>query len=54
MIHAQQALIVATAIWPMAYDPTRRMISSASEMTRGRRLAGTTAYAACLIPGSGP
>ena len=28
------------------------MISSESEITRGRRLAGTTAYAACLTVGS--
>ena len=27
------------------------MISSESEITRGRRLAGTTAYAACLSVG---
>ena len=52
MIHAQNALIAATATWPMAYDPTRRMTSSARETVRGRRLAGTTAYAACLTAGN--
>ncbi len=43
MIHAQNALMAATATWPMAYDPTRRMTSSERETVRGRRLAGTTA-----------
>ena len=42
MIHAKNALIAATATWPMAYDPTRRMTSSARETVRGRRLAGTS------------
>src|SRR5436190_16285542 len=52
MIQAQNALTAATTTWPIAYDPTRRMISSESESTRGRRLAGTTAYTACLSAGS--
>ena len=51
MIHAQNALTAATTTCPIAYEPTRRMISSESEITRGRRLAGTTAYAACLSVG---
>ena len=51
MIHAQNALTAATTTCPIAYEPTRRMISSDSEMTRGRRLAGTTAYTACLSAG---
>ena len=51
MIQAQKALTAATTTWPIAYEPTRRMISSDSEITRGRRLAGTTAYAACLRVG---
>src|SRR6476660_8238523 len=38
MIQAKNALIAATATWPMAYDPTRRMTSSAREAVRGRRL----------------
>jgi hypothetical protein len=40
MIHAQNALTAATTTCPIAYEPTRRMISSESEITRGRRLAG--------------